>query len=118
MNKAARSVLYFGIYLIVLGATLVIVPGPLLALFGFPPATDIWIRVVGVLVLAIASYYVQAGRNDLRAFFPFTVYARVFVFLSLAAFAILQLARPALALFGSVDLLGAIWTGAALRRTA
>jgi hypothetical protein len=116
MSKAARSVLVFGVYLIFLGVTLIGVPDVLLAVFGFPATGEVWIRVVGMLVLCLAFYYIQAARRGLRDFLQWTVYVRVFVFLCLGAFALLQLARPPLALFGVVDLLGAIWTSLALRQ--
>jgi hypothetical protein len=116
MTKAGRSVAAFGIYLIFLGITLTVVPNRLLALFSLPSTSDVWIRVVGMLVLCLAYYYIQAARLGLSEFFRWTVYARGFVFLALGTFAALQLARPPLALFGVVDLLGAIWTSVALRQ--
>jgi hypothetical protein len=116
MTKAGRSVAAFGVYLIFLGITLIVVPNRLLALFGLPSTSEVWIRVVGMLVLCLAFYYIQAARRGLSEFFQWTVYARGFVFLALGTFAVLQLARPPLALFGVVDLLGAIWTSVALRQ--
>ena len=69
-----------------------------------------WVRVVGVLVLCLAFYYVLAARREMVEFFQWTVRARAFVFVCFAAFSVLKLAVPALALFGCVDLLGAVWT--------
>lgn len=115
MSRGATSVLVFGVYLIVLGVVLIVVPAFLLKVFAFPPTEEIWIRVVGVLVLCLAYYYIQAARRELAAFLRWTVYARLWVFISLGAFAILGLARPALVLFGTVDLLGAVWTVVAMK---
>lgn len=116
MSKAGTSVLVFGIYMIFLGLTLILVPNILLAVFGFPGTSEVWIRVVGILALGIAFYYIQAARQNLNDFFRWTVYVRYFVFLSLGTLAVLRLARPVLALFGVIDLLGAIWTSVALRQ--
>ena len=115
MTNSARSVLVFGLYLVVLGSVLVIAPNFLLSLFALPGPTDIWIRVVGMLVLLLGFYYSQAARKEMTEFFQWTVYARSSVILFFTAFVLFGLASPPLILFGAVDLLGAIWTGLALR---
>jgi hypothetical protein len=48
-------------------------------------------------------------------FLKLTVYTRSSLIVFFAAFVLLGLASPPLILFGVVDLLGAIWTGLALR---
>ena len=115
MSKAAKTVLVFGIYLALLGVTLLVVPNLLLTLFGFPTTGEPWIRVVGLLVLIIAYFYVQAAHSELRPFFQWTLHSRppgLVCFIALVAFG---LAKPTLILFGVIELLGAIWTGLALR---
>jgi hypothetical protein len=116
MSKAAVSVLVFGVYLTLMGATLIAVPNLLLGMFRLPATGEVWIRVVGMLVACLAFYYVQAARRGLTDFFRWTVFVRCFVFVSLAAFAALRFAQPPLALFGVFDLLGAAWTAWALRQ--
>jgi hypothetical protein len=117
MSKSATSVFVFGVYLVLLGLLLVIVPNVLLRIFGFAMTTEVWVRVVGVLVLCLAFYYVQAARRELVEFFQWTVFVRAFVFVCLALFAALKLAAPPLALFGCLDLLGSVWTALCLRRS-
>lgn len=117
MSKAGMSVLVFGVYLTLLGAILLVIPNLLLTVFLLPVTGEVWIRVVGMLVLCLAFYYIQAARRGLGDFFRWTVYGRCFVFVSLVLFVVLGLARPPLALFGVVDLLGAAWTTAALRQS-
>lgn len=116
MSKAAKSVLVFGVYLALLGVTLVAVPNVLLGVFAMPATSEIWIRVVGVLVLCLAFYYNQAARRGLTDFLQWTVYVRCFVFFSFVVFVVLGLVQPPLALFGVIDLLGAAWTLLALRQ--
>ncbi len=116
MSKSATSVFVFGVYLVLLGLLLVIVPNVLLRIFGFAMTAEVWVRVVGVLVLCLAFYYVQAARHELVEFFRWTVIVRAFVFVCLATFAALKLAVPTLALFGCLDLLGAVWTALSLRQ--
>ncbi len=115
MSKSGTSVFIFSLYLVVLGLVLVVVPNVLLRVFGFAATTEVWIRVVGVLVLCLAFYYVQAARRELVEFFRWTVIVRAFVFVCLALFAALKLAAPQLALFGCLDLAGSVWTALCLR---
>jgi hypothetical protein len=115
MSKAARSVFVFGLYLVLLAIVLLVAPNFLLGLFFLPSTTEVWVRVVGMLVLFLGFYYVQAGRKELTDFFRWTMYPRSTVILFFAAFVLLGFAKPPLILFGVVDLLGVIWTGLALR---
>jgi hypothetical protein len=114
MTKAARSIFLFAVYLLGLGIWLLLAPNSMLRLFGMPEAQDVWIRVVGMLVVILSFYYASAARAELAAFFQWTVYARASVILFFAAFVLLGLARPILLLFGLVDLAAAGWTQVAL----
>ena len=115
MSKSAFSVKAFGLYVIVLGVALALAPNLLLGLFGMPPTTEVWIRVVGVLAFNIGVYYVYAAKCEARAFFQASVYTRVLVLVSFATFAGLGLASPILVVFGLADFAGAVWTQLALR---
>ena len=115
MNRAARSIFVFGLYLTGMGLGLVAMPNTLLGLLRFPASTEIWPRVLGVVTLVLAYYYIQAARHELTAFFRWTVTARVGVFVVFAALVLLGLAPATLVLLGAVDLAAAIWTGLALR---
>lgn len=115
MSRAARSIFVFGIYLIVIGLGFLVMPNVALRIFGFPETTEPWIRVMAMLLLILASYYIQAARNELMVFFRFTVHARASVIVFYAAFVLFGLAQPMLLMFGAVDLLAAIWTWVSLR---
>jgi len=115
MSRGARSVFVFGLYLGVLGIVLLIAPNFLLGMFFLPSTTDVWIRVVGMLLLFLAFYYIQAARKGMTDFFQWTVYVRSTVIVFFVVFVLLGFASPPLILFGVIDLLGAIWTGLVLR---
>lgn len=115
MSRAAKSVFAFGIYLIAVGVGMVSMPNTALGPLGFPPSTEVWPRVAGVVALVLAYYYLQAARRELTAFFHWTVHARAMVFVAFAALVLLGLAPKPLLALGAVDLLAAIWTGVALR---
>lgn len=116
MSRAARSVWVFALYLLILGTTLLVVPNLLLSTFGFPPTEEVWIRVIGMLVIVLGYYYLTAVRNDFVAFFRATAQARAMVIVVFTVFVVAGLAKPMLIFFGAVDLAGAIWTAFALRR--
>jgi len=115
MNKAALSVQIFGIYLIGLGACLLLAPNVLLRLFGMAATDEVWIRVVGMLVGFLGTYYVRAAAVRFTPFFAWTVPVRLSVFGFFGAFVLLGLAPPVLLLFALVDAAGALWTWRALR---
>lgn len=118
MSRSAVSVFAFGIYLILLGPVLLTIPNPFLAIFGMPAVDDVWIRVVGMLVLLIGIYYLQAARHELRPLFAVSVVARSAVLAFFVAFVVLKLAPPVLILFGVIDAAGAGWTAIALKQDA
>jgi len=117
MSASARSVLTFAIDLfgLGLGLVLVVAPNVLLQLFGVPVTSEVWIRVVGMLVLLLGFYYSRAALREMTEFFRWTVFVRSTVIVFFTAFVLLGFVSPVLILFGAVDLLGAVWTGLALR---
>lgn len=115
MSKAAMSVFVFSIYLFFLGLILVAFPNVLLSLFGIPETNEVWIRVVGMLVLILGYYYSTAAHNELTSFLRATVIGRFSVLVFFIAFVLLDFAPPVLVLFGVIDAIAATWTGVALR---
>ncbi len=110
MSGPGRSVFVFGCYMLALGLGLLLVPNLLLGLFGFPPSREVWIRVVGLLVLYLGVYYLYAGRWGHRAFIGLTVPIRLSVLPVFSLFASLNLVSPMLVLLAVPDLCGALWT--------
>lgn len=115
MKKSSTSILVFGVYLIGMGLGLTLVPNVVLGTLGFPATDEIWVRVLGVVTLVLAFYYISAARADLKTFAQWTVPARIGVFVAFTAFVMAGFAGPVMVVLGSVDLLGALWTGWALK---
>jgi hypothetical protein len=107
-------VFVFSIYLFVLGIVLITIPNPFLSLFAMPATHDVWIRVVGMLVVILGYYYMTAARNELVPFLRATVVGRTAVLVSFIGFVVLGLAPPILILFGVIDAVAAGWTAWAL----
>jgi hypothetical protein len=115
VSRAARSVLVFGLYMIAVGAVLVAAPNALLALCRLAPTREVYIRVLGVVVLTLGLYYLAAARAEAVVFFRWTVWGRPLVLVLFIVLAALRLGPPVLVLFGVIDAAGALWTAAALR---
>lgn len=118
ISRAAFSAKFFALYLFILGPVLVVAPNFLLLLFRLPATSEVWIRVIGLLGLNIGVFTWVAAKHEDKHFFAVSVPTRCTVFLALATFAILGLARPVIILFGVLDLLGGLWTWLALRADA
>jgi len=116
MTGAARSVLVFGIYLLGLGLGLLLAPDALLAFFGQPPVTDPWLRVVGLVVIVLALYYLSAARSGNEAFFRWTTWGRPLAGGALVIMISVGLLPRFTALLAVLDLAGAAWTAVALHR--
>ena len=115
MSNAAKSLFVFGVYLILLGMILLFVPNLLLSMFGFAETTEVWIRVIGVLVTILGIYYSLAAKAELNELFRWSVPARASVIFVFTVFVVLGLAPPALLIFGVIDLAAATWTAWALK---
>jgi hypothetical protein len=116
ISRAALSVRIFAFYLLSLGAVLLLVPNWLLALFALPTTTEVWIRVVGMLVILLAYYYHRASSHGWVEFYRATVHARTLVLVCFTGFVLLGMAPPVLIVFGAVDAAAAAWTAWCLAR--
>ncbi|HEV2670145.1 MAG TPA: hypothetical protein VGU74_03565 [Gemmatimonadales bacterium] len=115
MRPAARSLFVFGIYAVLAGLGLVLMPAVLLQVLQFPTPADGWVRVVGVLAICVGAYHILAARLELLPYIRATVPVRIAFALGLTALVLTRAMPAPLLIFGLVDVLGAAWTGLALR---
>ena len=115
MSRSATSIFVFGLYLIVLGLIFVFLPNTLLSLFRLPTTDEVWIRLVGMLLLILAFYYMMAGLTGTKNFFYWTMYTRLSAIVFLLGFVAGGFITPVALLFWLGDLAGAVWTWTALR---
>lgn len=115
MSAAAKSIFVYAIYLLGLGATLLLVPNIPLPIFGIPQATEVWIRVLGMTVITIAIFYFTAARYEYRPIFVSSVVIRLYVPIVFAAFIMAGFAPWNLILLTPLDVIFAAWTWQALR---
>lgn len=115
MSHPGKTVFVFGCYMLLLGVPLLLVPNLLLGLFGFPPTDEVWVRILGLLVLYLGAYYMLAGRKGIDAFIAATVPIRASVIFVFAIFVAAEMVSPMLLVLGLPDVVGAWWTWHALR---
>jgi hypothetical protein len=115
MTHASKTIYYFGFYLLITGITLIVVPNFLLSLFQIEATSEIWIRVLGAVVIDIGFLYVYMAPANHTLFLTLTVFARYSILVWFTAFALLGWAPTQLVLFGLIDGAGATWTYLALK---
>ena len=114
-HPAARSVRAFGLYLTGTGTLLLLAPALLLAPLALPVPLDVWIRVVGVLALALGATDVLTAHTGTPPQWRATVWRRLAAGAALLGLVITGIAPPAVTLFAAIDIAAACWTAWALR---
>src|SRR5687768_8131404 len=117
MSSTAKSVFYYSFYMMGMGLGLLFIPGLILGIFGFDATNDIWILVLGLLAFCAGLLYFSCGRTNQTGFFRMSIIDRFGFFSGRVGIVLFLQASPMLALRGSVDLFGAIWTAVTLRRS-
>jgi hypothetical protein len=115
-SASSQSCFAFGLYLVALALVLLLVPNTLLALLALPPTQDPWIRVVGMLLLALSNFYFLAARENWTPFFKVSVQVRSLLIVFLGGFVALGMLTPQVLVIGALDLVGAAWTFLALKK--
>jgi hypothetical protein len=116
MSAAAKSVYFFGFYLLLLSAVLTAFPNLLLSTFQLPETNEVWIRVVGVLVFSLGIYYVFMAQTNNTMFLSLSVYIRVSILIWFIAFVVIGWAPTMLIMFGAIDFIAALWTYVELKK--
>ena len=115
MTKSAKSLYYFGFYVLLTGIIICIIPDKFMSLLKLPEITTAWARVIGLLVIIIGSYDILNGRNNVKPLIKASIYLRILFFIGISVLFITgQMTKEILPL-GIIDLLGAIWTALSLK---
>ncbi|HZM21154.1 MAG TPA: hypothetical protein VFC02_05390 [Anaerolineales bacterium] len=118
MTSTAKSIFYYSFYMMGTGLGLLFIPNLVLGIFGFPPTSDIWIRILGLFAFCAGILYFYCGRTNQMGFFRVSIPERILFFLGIAGIVLFLPANPLLILIGSADLFGAIWTALTLRNSS
>jgi len=115
MSRAALSAFVWGVYLIIAGLGLLLMPNFVLPLLGFATTAEGWVRVLGLLASILGMYYIFSARWNIVPFFLLTVAGRLAFMAGCIGLVISGLMSPSLLIFGGLDAIGAIWTWLSLR---
>lgn len=115
MSRAAISVFVFGCYILINAVILLTAPNLMLSTLGLEPTREPWLRLLGLMTLALSVYYIQAARDELTSFFRLTVWGRAIILIGTIVLASAGLVPLVIVMFGVIDAAGAMWTAFALR---
>ena len=119
MNDPIVSIRVWSYYVLGIGLALLVAPNLVFDVLGIANTSEVWVRVVGLVAIALGIVYFEAGRHGVIAVVRSSVPARI---AAVAAFFLLWATGGdwQLLLFAAVDLVGVSWSIRALRaqRTA
>jgi len=116
MSKSAKSVLIYGIYLAINGLMLLLIPNVLTSSLGIEPTNEVWIRLSGILLMAIAVYYILGAKYEIIVILKATAFIRVSIILFFTAFVLLDFVSPNIIIISVIDFLGGFWTYVMLKK--
>jgi hypothetical protein len=97
-------------YVVITGLQLIFVPNMLLGMFGFAETSEIWIKVLGIVILPLSLVYYAANRQGNTEVVRATIGSRLFVGLGFTLLALSGAAPLSLILFAGIDVATAVWT--------
>lgn len=110
MDKPAKTVWLFGIYLIIEGFFLMLAPAWILDAIGIPEPNSVWRVILGFVVAVLGYYYVRNAKENLIPFFGFTVQIRIIQFVFFAGLYVFERGTIALVAFSFVEFVAGMWT--------
>lgn len=90
-------------------------PNTLLLIIRTEETTEPWIRLFGVTVFILGTFFLYMGRRGSKAFAYISLFGRAIFIFGIVSVIIFHAASIQLLLFGIVDLLGFLWTLVAYR---
>jgi hypothetical protein len=115
LSGSAKSVLAYGVYIIVIGAAFLLFPNVGLRLMGLKTTTEVWIHIMSWFVIWVGIYYIVSALSESRAFINATVLGRPTFILFSSVIVALGMIEPVFLLFGAIDLATAVWTHLLMR---
>jgi hypothetical protein len=117
VSGAARSLYAWSIYVAIVGVGFLLMPNVVLSMFQIEETDEVWIRVLGLLVLGLPILYIAAARSERTGIYLASVWYRWFIAAGLILIGLVE-GPWQLMLFASLDFLGGLWTFLAVRYEA
>jgi hypothetical protein len=112
------SLIVQAIYVIITGLQLIFIPNQLIGMFGFEETHEVWIQVLGIVVLPLAAIYYAISKQGNREIVFSTIISRGFVGIGFILLALTGQTKMSIILFAGIDIATAIWTWIELKREA
>jgi len=116
MSRAALTLMIYAAGFGAAGIGLLLAPNLILPQFGFPPTQEVWIRLIGLLMVSLATYDVLGAQREIEPIILASVPSRLFAGAVMVATWLLGMVGAGILLFAAVDIVGALATMLALRR--
>lgn len=116
MSPSAKSVFVFGVYLSLVGLTLLLIPNFFLTTIGVENTREVWIRLSGLLLMALSVYYFAAAKHNIFVIFKVTAVIRCSILFFFTAFVYLQMMEPVMLIFAAIDFAGGFWTWLTMKK--
>ncbi len=110
------SLVVQAIYVILTGLQLIFVPNMLLNIFGFDTTSEIWIKVLGIVILPLSAVYYAISKQGNEESVRATIISRGFVGVGFILLALSGQAKLNLILFAGIDIATAVWTWVELKK--
>jgi hypothetical protein len=110
------SLVVQAIYVLLTGLQLIFVPNMLLSMFGFDATSEIWIKVLGIVVLSLSIVYYTVNKSGSEDVVRATMWSRLFVGVGFILLALTGQAKLSIILFAGIDIVTAVWTWFELKK--
>ncbi len=89
---------------------LLLIPNVLITPFGIQSTNEVWIRLSGILLMALSVYYILGAKYEIVVIMKATAFIRLTIIFFFTAFAILDMTSPNIIIFSVFDFAGGTWT--------
>jgi len=117
VSGAARSLYVWSIYVAIVGVGFLLMPNVVLSMFQIDETEEVWIRVLGLIVVALPILYVAVARSGSTSLYLASVWFRWLIAAGLIVLGLVE-GPWQLMLFASIDFLGGLWTFLSVRSPA
>lgn len=115
MSRATNSLRIYALFLLGFGGVFTLAPNFFLEAIRVEPTDQPWIRMMGVLTMAVGLFYWKAAQAHLTVFYWWSVGVRFFTAACIVTLVAVRLAPALLLAFAGFDVLFALWSWTDLR---
>jgi hypothetical protein len=105
-----KSILFQTIFLAVTALQLIFIPNIFLKTFGFDATSEFWIKILGVVILALSVLYFGIYKSASKQILIWTIAARSTASIGFLLLVLTQTSPANLIIFLVLDLATALWT--------